>query len=214
MQSGRPDLGEALRTHTRDLHTAVERSGVMRELLRGRVERSTYCLLLRNFHALYAALEDGLAAHATDARLLPAQAPQLARSAALAADLELLHGARWADALPLLPATRNYVERLRALAHDSPALLLAHAYVRYLGDLSGGQILRRIVAQGLGLVGGQGVRFYTFGDPDAAADLALDFRRGLDALDIDAAAAAALVEEARWGFARHAELFVQVLEGS
>ncbi|PWN23869.1 hypothetical protein BCV69DRAFT_275276 [Microstroma glucosiphilum] len=38
-----------------------------------------------------------------------------------------------------------YVKRLQALPHASGDLLLSHAYVRYLGDLSGGQHIRKRV---------------------------------------------------------------------
>ena len=66
------------------------------------------------------------------------------------------------------PAPRGlaeYTSRLRALASArDPAPLLAHAYVRYLGDLSGGQVIRRRVARAYGLEddGGAGVSFYEF----------------------------------------------------
>ena len=53
-------LADALRQGTHSLHTEVERSTFMRTLLRGQMERTSYCLLLRNLHALYAALEAAL----------------------------------------------------------------------------------------------------------------------------------------------------------
>lgn len=66
-----------------------------------------------------------------------------------------------------------YTSRLRALvsndtATPGPAGLLAHAYVRYLGDLSGGQFLRRRIAKAYGLdeEGEAGVEFYDFGSLD------------------------------------------------
>lgn len=61
-----------------------------------------------------------------------------------------------------------YVTRIAQLASsDEPAPLLAHAYVRYLGDLSGGQVIRRRVAKSYGLDvdgdgDGRGTEFYAF----------------------------------------------------
>lgn len=47
------------------------------------------------------------------------------------------------------------------------SLLLSHAYVRYLGDLSGGQYIRRRVAKAYELPDtGEGVRFYIFKNSD------------------------------------------------
>lgn len=57
------------------------------------------------------------------------------------------------------------IERIRAAAlSPDPSALLAHAYVRYLGDLSGGQIIRRRIAKAydLDVVSGLGTEFYGF----------------------------------------------------
>jgi heme oxygenase len=67
--------------------------------------------------------------------------PQLRRSEALQRDLAQL------SVLPATPearATQEWLERLRLLAGQAPHQRLAHAYVRYGGDLSGGQ---RLAAQ-------------------------------------------------------------------
>lgn len=203
-------LADRLRTTTRDLHRSVERAGLMPALLRGQLPRAGYLLLLRNLHALYEALEAGLARHAGHPRLLPLPLPALARAGVLAADLEVLHGPGWALALPLCAATRAYVDRLHLLADRQPALLAAHAYVRYLGDLNGGQVLARLVGQGLQLAPGQGVAFYDFGPAERVAALARAFRVGLDGIAPDEAAAQALVDEACGAFVRHGELFEQL----
>ena len=47
-----PTLALQLRTDTRALHTEVERTGVMRLLLRGQLDRAGYCALLRTLHAV------------------------------------------------------------------------------------------------------------------------------------------------------------------
>jgi heme oxygenase len=206
------NLGEALRLQTRPLHVQVERSGVMQALLRGRVDRSTYCALLRNLHAIYGALEDGLDHHAERPNVACVRIAGLARSEPLAQDLLALHGIGWESAYPVLPATGRYVRRLREIDLSAPDLLPAHAYVRYLGDLSGGQVLRRIVAKALALGDPAGTRFYAFGEPDCAPELALRFRAGLDAIDADATAIAELVAEAQWGFALHGDLFEQLAQ--
>ena len=203
-------LAQALRTGTHDLHIEVERTPFMQALLRGRIERGRYLLLLGNLHALYAALEAALARHAADAGLAPLMLEGLARAAALADDLQRLQGAAWPQPLALLPATAAYVERIETLAQECPPLLAAHAYVRYLGDLSGGQVLQRVVARGLGLVGPGGTRFYRFGTPAATAALARRFRQGLDAIGAGQSAAPDLVAEARHGFVLHRQLFEQI----
>ena len=211
MQSGEAgNLGEALRTQTRPLHVHVERSAFMQDLLRGRIDRAAYCALLRNLHVIYVALEDALARHADHPGIAPIWFPELGRGDALADDLSILHGVDWPSTVAILPAAADYADRIDRISADEPALLAAHAYVRYLGDLSGGQMLRRIVARTLCLDGERGTTFYAFGNAEAVATLAGRFRRGLDTLDVDGQLAGRLVAEAKRGFRMHARLFEQM----
>lgn len=48
------------------------------------------------------------------------------------------------------------------IGRSSPNLLVAHAYTRYLGDLSGGQVLGKITQRSMGLNGKEGVEFFSF----------------------------------------------------
>jgi heme oxygenase len=205
-----PGLALALRDGTRALHADAERAGVMPALLRGELALAPYRALLRNLHAIYAALEPALTRHAADPDVAPLFDATIFRAAALVTDLHALGDAADASSLPLQPATLTYVARLRELDAQRPALLAAHAYVRYLGDLSGGQVLARIVARAYALPPDHGTRFYAFGTPEQVAAKAGALRAGLDALPVDARATQALVTEARWAFERHTELFTQL----
>ena len=113
-------------------------------------------------------------AHSENDALKPIYQPTLlARAPHLAADIAyLLHTTDWQSHpifLELQVSTptplSDYVSRIRTLsASDASApLLLAHAYVRYLGDLSGGQIIKRRLMKVYDLPEtGEGVRFYEF----------------------------------------------------
>lgn len=205
-----PRLAERLRSETRDLHTEVERSLFMHTLLHGALSLPAYCLLLRNLHAIYAALEAALAQHATNTSLAPVSIPALFRSDALVQDLNDLYGATWAGTVVLQDATDLYVARLQHLQATDPALLVAHAYVRYLGDLSGGQLLKRIVAKNLQIPHGLGTAFYDFGDADTTQGLIRDFRVGLENIPGSEARIDAIVAEAKHAFELHRTLFQQL----
>ena len=57
----------------------------------------------------------------------------------------------------------EYIERIQDLANSAnPSLLLAHSYVRYLGDLSGGQNMRHILGKAYDLQDDRGLSFYVF----------------------------------------------------
>lgn len=190
------------------MHAAAERSALMAALLSGRLPRPRYLALLRSLHTLYEALESALAASAQDPAIALLDAIALRRAPALADDLLALHGPGWRTALAPVPAAQAYAARLRALAANRSHLLVAHAYVRYLGDLNGGQLLRRRVAQQLGLAGEDGTRFYDFGGH--AAVLRDRLRQALARLPLTPAEEDAVVAEACRAFDAHRQLFDEI----
>jgi heme oxygenase len=212
-----PSLSARLREGTRHLHARAERAGLMPALLRGELPLPGYVRLLQELQALYEALESALSRPGA-----PAFDPALFRAAALGQDLAALAPRCRADApagevsgaesglgegyrvdpfegQARTAVMRDYVRHVQGLP---PALLAAHAYVRYLGDLAGGQVLRRIVARSYGLQD-HGVRFYAFGP--AVPGLVAGLRQVLDALPAEAHGP--IVAEACSAFQRHVELF-------
>lgn len=183
----------------------------MAALLAGRIERGVYCALLRNLFAIYEAMEETTPGPAGEPGPLAAfDMAALRRRAALAADLDHLHGPGWREALALQPAAQAYAARVRQLARAGSCALVAHAYVRYLGDLHGGQLLKRRVTQALGLPGDAGVGFYEFGPVERVVMLRQGMRDVLGNLPLAAGETALIVEEARWAFLQHSSLFDQV----
>jgi oxygen-independent coproporphyrinogen III oxidase len=83
-------------------------------------------------------------------------------------------------------------------------LLIAHAYTRYLGDLSGGQRLKTIIREALALPPGSGTLFYEFAaiaTPEAQRAFKERYRQTLDQLPLDAATIDRIVAEANHAFA-------------
>jgi len=106
-------------------------------------------------------------------------------------------------------ATRQYVDRLRALT--DPHLVLSHAYTRYLGDLSGGQILARAVSKAFDVQGPDGVAFYRFdqvgSSPTELKAFKRKYRATLDGLRISRAQADKMVQEANLAFLLNISIF-------
>ena len=200
-------LADSLRQGTRTLHTEVEGSHFMRALLRGQMARAPYCLLLRNLHALYTALEATLSANTGTAQVAAICMPALFRTGSLERDLDFLHGPAWRSQLGITSACQDYLHHLQHLSVAHPERLVAHAYVRYLGDLSGGQQLKGIVARSLQLPAGRGVDFYDFGDSPQTAALTQAFRAGLAGIRADSLQIGQIVAEAQHAFVRHGVLF-------
>jgi heme oxygenase len=208
----RDTLSARLRESTKAMHRLAERSGFMGELLAGRLGRDAYCGYLRNLHALYDALERELDRLAGESPAPPWILAPLFRRGAIAADLAHLHGGDWAR-LPLASATAAYVVRLAAVGRECPHRLAAHAYVRYLGDLSGGQAISGVIRRAYALGEGPGTAFYRF-EAGGTGSLKPALREALDAYGVAVGASRSweIVEEAVAAFARHRELFDELRE--
>jgi heme oxygenase (biliverdin-producing, ferredoxin) len=170
---------DTLRERTRMLHVEAERSGVVHELLQGRANRHAYSDLLRNLLPVYREMELGLERHRDSPGLREIAQAAVYRGAALESDLLGLCGPTWERTLALLPAAARYASLVAAAARGDGTLLIAHAYVRYLGDLSGGQVLRRLLVKSLSLEPHQ-LNFYEFSGIANLDEFKAGYREALD----------------------------------
>lgn len=183
---------------------------IMLSLLRGEVHEPSYAALLSNLLAIYAVLEPALDRHSQHPSLSWIAASALRRAATLRADLAALPGGVLRAEGAVVPATLAYVERLKAIDGSNPRLLVAHAYVRYLGDLSGGQLLKRAVSDNARLGVPAPVSFYHFGDAITTAALVLAFREGLASIKPAPLDEDAILAEAKHAFELHIAIFDQL----
>lgn len=195
----------ALYLRTKKLHVEAERTGIIRDLLRGEASRDGYILLLRNLHPAYQAMEQGLERHRGSPSLGILADYRLDRASAIDADLIELCGRRWSHDIPLLAAGEIYASRIAKVAAGDGARLIAHAYTRYLGDLSGGQILQRLLAQSLELRPSE-LSFYDFPRFSDLAALKADYRKALDQSGALAADSHGVVEEGAIAFSLNIDL--------
>lgn len=195
----------ALYLRTKTLHLEAERSGIIRELLRGSANRDGYILLLRNLLPAYQAMEHGLAHHRKTPGIGALAHYRLDRAPAIESDLAALCGEAWQRDIPLIPAGDQYARRVTEAARGNGARLIAHAYTRYLGDLSGGLILQRLLARSLELQPAE-LSFYDFPKyPDLAA-LKAAYREALDRAGTLAGEPEAVVEEGALAFTLNIDL--------
>jgi heme oxygenase len=205
---GSGGLAAALRHCTHALHVRAERTGVIRDILLGRGSRFGYAMLLRNLLPAYRRIEAGLERHRHSPLLAAFARPELYRSAAIESDLVTLYGTDWQVALPLLHAGDYYGACVGDAAAGDGARLIAHAYVRYLGDLSGGQVLQSLLAASLG-VAAASLAFHSFpGIADRAA-FKDELRASIDAVAERLADPDAVLAEAVLAF----QLNIDISEG-
>ncbi|BCL37182.1 heme oxygenase (biliverdin-producing) [Nostoc sp. MS1] len=207
------NLASKLRVGTKKAHTMAENVGFVKCFLKGVVEKSSYRKLVANFYYVYSAMEEEMEKHRQHPIVSKINFPQLNRKQSLEQDLSYYYGANWREQIQLSPAGEAYVQRIREISATEPELLIAHSYTRYLGDLSGGQILKNIAVTAMNLTDAQGTAFYEFADiPDEKA-FKTKYRQTLDELPIDDATGDRIVDEANAAFGMNMKMF-QELEGN
>jgi len=141
-----------LRELTKDAHTNAERQEFVKILFSGTINPKLYATYLKNQHPCYEILEV-----CCMPKLVLHGLPDIRRAPAILQDFQEL----WTDAdgePEILPVVKQYMDHIMSIK-DDPKKLMAHVYVRHMGDLAGGQMIAKKVP-------GAG-RMYQFQDPDA-----------------------------------------------
>ena len=197
------DLASKLREGTKHSHTMAENTAFMKCFLKGIVEKEPFRKLVANLYFLYSALEEELQRYHADPVVGPIYVSKLNRKVNLEKDLAFYYGENWQDQIVASSEGKAYVARIHEVANTEPALLIAHAYVRYMGDLSGGQSLKKIIRSAMDLPPGHGTDFYEFEQlptVEAIRVFKVQYRDALNSLPIDDAFGQKIVDEANYAF--------------
>ncbi len=208
-------LAGQLREGTKKSHTMAENTGFVACFLKGVVEKTSYRKLLSDLYFVYQAMETEID------RLVIEEHPvikhigfrELYRKNSLENDLYYYYGANWKEEISISSSAKTYVERIHYVAKESPALLVGHHYTRYIGDLSGGQILKKIAKKALNLNDSNGLNFYEFDLIDDEKKFKKFYSSTLNQLPIDQDIADQIIEEANQAFTYNMEMFKE-LEGN
>jgi len=196
----------ALRERSTGAHSGSESAGFMADLIKGEGTREDYIALVTQHWFIYEALEGAAERMKADPVASVFISDCLTRLPALEADLEFLVGADWRDRIRPLPTTQRYVDRINAVGATWAGGFVAHHYTRYLGDLSGGLFIGRLMARRFGFET-NGIGFYIFGDiadPKAFKDV---YREQLDAAPWDDAEKERVIDEVLLAYRFNTELF-------
>jgi heme oxygenase len=204
---GTQSLSAAMREGSMAEHEAAEHSPFFEELLAGRVTEAGYAAYLQRLLPVYEALEETASALAADPAVAAVRDEALERLEALRADLTF-----WApDGISVdSPAANAYAARIREAAATWAPLFVAHHYTRYLGDLSGGQAIGRLMTRHFELEPGVGVAFYDFEQIPKPKLYKDAYRARLDALGLDATETHRVVDEVRRAFNLNQAIFVEL----
>ena len=202
-------LAIALKEGTKESHSAAENTKFVASFLRGVVDYEEYRKLLTNFYYVYDTMEQRIR-ETEDPMVQAIKSEDLERKEAIERDLEYYYGADWKDKQIPSEACNTYCHRINEIAEKDPYLLVAHHYTRYIGDLSGGKILKEITARVLKPPAGKGLDFYEFPSIPNAKLFKQNYRAVLDNLGVDSSQENALITEANYAFRLNMYMFDEI----
>jgi len=193
----------------------AENTGFVACFLKGVVEKKSYRKLISDLYFVYSAMEEEID------RLVYENHPiiknigfkELFRKETLKNDLKFYYGNNWKNLIEISDSAKSYVDRIRFVAKESPELLVGHHYTRYIGDLSGGQILKKIAKKALNINGNEGLDFYEFSMISDEKQFKKSYSDTLNQLPINQEVADQIIEEANKAFTYNMKMFKE-LEGN
>lgn len=175
-----------LKEATYEQHRRAETRPFVKVLFSGNVDPKLYATYLKNQHPMYEILEVCAMPHGLFNGI-----PDIRRAPAILEDFLELWGED-PSTPKMCPVVNEYIQHILSIK-DDPKKLMAHIYVRHMGDLSGGQMIAKRVP-------GKG-KYYQFGmEPDKIKEA---IRTKLDD---------SLTEEAKVCFEFATKFFEQMME--
>ncbi|NXS76831.1 HMOX2 oxygenase, partial [Pandion haliaetus] len=203
------DLSELLKEGTKESHDRAENTQFVKDFLKGRIKKELFKLATAALYFTYSALEEEIDRNKDNPVFAPLYFPlELHRREALVKDLKYFYGEDWKEKIQCSEATQHYVDRIHHVGQHEPELLVAHAYTRYMGDLSGGQVLKKVAQRALKLPSTEeGIQFYMFDNVSNAQQFKQLYRARMNALDLDRNTKERIVEEANRAFRFNMQVF-------
>jgi heme oxygenase len=175
-------LADFLKSKTWSLHVEAEKTGVVADIIRQQIIMRDYLNFVYNLERVYRTLESEMVWLGRFEPLQEFFTSKLFRHGRLRRDYENLLSRQTLVALgPLYPVTVEYCSHISRAQNFKPTAMLAHIYVRYLGDLNGGQVLRRLLKSSLRL-SDDCLSFYDFPSINNIHQFTSEFRNALDAI--------------------------------
>ena len=201
-------FSKEIKEGTKKSHSAAENTKFVASFLKGVLDPEEYRKLITNFWYVYETMEERLQeTNDPFVNEIKKWNVLLFRTAFIQRDLRYYYGPMWRENQIPTEACNKYCHRINEIAEKDPYLLIAHHYTRYIGDLSGGQILKGIAKKALNPPEGEGLHFYDFPMIEDDKAFKTEYRSTLDNLDLSREQKDALVEESNYAFKLNMDMF-------
>nr|YP_009244040.1 heme oxygenase [Gelidium elegans]AMK96282.1 heme oxygenase [Gelidium elegans] len=204
------NLAQQLREGTTKSHSMAENVSFVKSFLGGVVDKKSYRKLVANLFFIYEAIEEEIESNKKHELVKFIYFPELNRKNSLIKDLIYYYGYDWKNQIGPSIATKSYVARIHEIGKFQPELLVAHAYTRYMGDLSGGQILKKIAQSAMHLSNTDGTAFYDFDQISDDKSFKQMYRQSLDNIPLNDNQIRQIIGEANIAFNLNMRVFQEL----
>nr|YP_009398272.1 Heme oxygenase [Thaumatella adunca]ARW67458.1 Heme oxygenase [Thaumatella adunca] len=204
------NLAQQLRQGTTKSHSMAENVSFVKSFLGGVVNKDSYRKLVGNLYFIYEAIEEQIEHNKMHKAVNAVYFPQLYRKQSLIEDLTYYYGDNWLQQIKPSSATEIYINRIHQIGYSNPELLIAHSYTRYIGDLSGGQILKKIAKNAMQLPDNFGTSFYDFKLIEDEKIFKDTYRKSLNNIPLDKKQIEQIIAEANVAFNLNMKIFQEL----
>ena len=204
------NLAEQLRQGTTKSHSMAENVSFVKSFLGGVVDKKSYRTLVANLYFVYSAMEKQMLENKDHPSISLIYYAELNRKHSLEKDLEYYYGVQWRELVRPSVVTKTYIDRINNIGLHQPELLISHAYTRYMGDLSGGQILKNIAKSAMQLSGDCGTEFYIFREISNDQEFKELYRQSLNMVSVTDAEIDSIISEANVAFNLNMKMFQEL----
>lgn len=201
-------FAEALKKAGKELHDKAEGTPVVKAIFDGTITESEYMDYLACLFEVYDQLEKELELLPVDSSIAPLVIPEFYRASSIKSDLKAFGDE---ERKPNAKA-EEYRAHLKSIGQYHPHRLVAHAYLRYLGDLFGGMMIHKKLGDRFP---GK-LNFYDFKALCEAKQLkspamfARKFKEILNTLPLTPLQQNEVVDEVLQGYQMHYDMFIQI----
>jgi len=176
------DFTEKIKSNTKALHLASEKSGFIKRLIEGNASKEGYIEYIFNLHAMYQAIEGSLDKHSDHESIKLFATKELYRAELIKKDLEILAGEKLSE-MKLLPSTEACIARIQEIDKEHPELIAAYAYVRFIADLFGGKIFPDILTKNYDIPA-SALNYYIQPDIGNIRDYVMEYHKKFEKLNL------------------------------
>jgi len=204
-------LADQLKAATWPNHRRAEKTGVIQAILKQTITRRQYWNYLSGLYFIYETLENYLSSVKLPQSLVFLSDERHFRKTSIEADLNALRVGHDNSERMRSKAVETYCRYIETHAQQSDAAIAGLAYVRYLGDMNGGQILKTCLKKSIGL-SDEALNFYSFPDLENLIKYRRDFRESLNALSLIERDRLRVIDVARNSFEMNIALSIEICE--